>query len=78
VLAVIVGDPHTAVTAREICSRDGVRAGCFRPPSVPADRACLRLTARATMTDDDFARVSGALAKVRGGVGVDVNPSFRQ
>jgi 8-amino-7-oxononanoate synthase len=74
VLAVVIGDAHAAVTAREICARDGVRAGCFRPPSVPPGQACLRLTARATMTESDFAIASRALAKVRDHVGVDVHP----
>jgi 8-amino-7-oxononanoate synthase len=78
VLAVIIGDSLAAVTAREICARDGVRAGCFRPPSVPASQACLRLTARATMTERDFMIASQALARVRDHVGVDVHPSFRQ
>jgi 8-amino-7-oxononanoate synthase len=78
VLAIIVGDPGAAVTAREICAREGVRAGCFRPPAVPAGQACLRLTARATMTERDFAIASRALARVRDHVGVDVNPSVRQ
>ena len=74
VLAVIIGDSRAAVTAREICARDGVRAGCFRPPSVPAGQACLRLTARATMTESDFAIASRALTSVRDHSGVDVNP----
>ena len=78
VLAVILGDPRAAVSAREICARDGVRAGCFRPPSVPAGQACLRLTARATMTERDFVIAARALARVRDHVGVDVNPTFRQ
>jgi 8-amino-7-oxononanoate synthase len=78
VLAVIIGDPHAAVAAREICARDGVRVGCFRPPSVPAGHACLRLTARATLTERDFVIAARALGKVSDHVGVDVNPSFRQ
>jgi 8-amino-7-oxononanoate synthase len=78
VLAVVIGDPHAAVTAREICSRAGVKAGCFRPPSVPAGQACLRLTARATMTERDFTVAAQALTRVRDHVGVDVNPSFKQ
>jgi 8-amino-7-oxononanoate synthase len=78
VLAVVIGDPHAAVTAREICSGEGIRAGCFRPPSVPAGQACLRLTARATMTERDFTTAERALARVRDHVGVDVNPSFKQ
>lgn len=65
VLAVIIGDPRAAVAAREICAREGVRVGCFRPPAVPAGQACLRLTARATLTESDFATAARALAKVR-------------
>jgi 8-amino-7-oxononanoate synthase len=78
VLAVILGDPRNAVAAREVCASNGVRAGCFRPPSVPAGQACLRLTARATMTERDFVVASRALASVREHVGVDVHPTFRQ
>jgi len=78
VLAVIIGDPHAAVTAREICARENVRAGCFRPPSVPVGQACLRLTARATMTERDFATAARALTRVRDHIGVDDHPSFRQ
>lgn len=78
VLAVVLGDPGHAVAAREICAAEGVRAGCFRPPSVPAGHACLRLTARATLTDGDFAIAARALASVREHDGVDVNHLFRQ
>jgi 8-amino-7-oxononanoate synthase len=78
VLAIILGAADTAVQAREICAKNGVRAGCFRPPSVPAGKACLRLTARATLTEGDFVVAARALASVRDHVGVDVNPTFRQ
>jgi 8-amino-7-oxononanoate synthase len=78
VLAVVLGDPGSAVAARDICAAEGVRAGCFRPPSVPAGQACLRLTARATMTDGDFAIAARALASVRDHGGVDVHHLFRQ
>jgi hypothetical protein len=44
----------------------GVRAGCFRPPPVLAGRACLRLAARATLTERDFIAVRRALAAVAG------------
>lgn len=64
VLAVVLGSPGSAVAAREICAAAGVRVGCFRPPSVPAGQACLRLTARATLTDGDFAIAARALALV--------------
>jgi 8-amino-7-oxononanoate synthase len=78
VLAITIGDPARAMQAREICAKNGVRAGCFRPPSVPPGQACLRLTGRATMTDSDFVVASRALASVRDHVEVDVNPTFRQ
>jgi 8-amino-7-oxononanoate synthase len=78
VLAVVLGDPARAVTAREICAGEGVRVGCFRPPSVPPGQACLRLTARATMTDRDFALAARVLSRVRDHDGVDVNHLFRQ
>jgi hypothetical protein len=41
-----------------------VRVGCFRPPSVPDGRSRLRLTARADLTEDDFARVSEVLRAI--------------
>jgi len=78
VLAVIVGESERAVQAQRICAGHGARAGCFRPPSVPRGRACLRLTGRATLTDSDFATAARALAAVRDHVRVDVNPSLRQ
>jgi len=78
VLAIILGAADTAVQAREICAKNGVRVGCFRPPSVPEGKACLRLTARATLTEGDFVVAARALASVRDHVGVDVNPTFRQ
>jgi 8-amino-7-oxononanoate synthase len=35
-----------------------VRVGCFRPPSVPVDGSCLRLTARADLTPVEVARAA--------------------
>ena len=65
VLAVTVGESARAVRARETCAAYGVRVGCFRPPSVPRGQACLRLTGRASLTEDDFAAAARALAAVR-------------
>jgi 8-amino-7-oxononanoate synthase len=65
VLAVILGAPERAVRAREICAGHGVRVGCFRPPSVPAGQACLRLTGRADLTGADLEVAERALAAVR-------------
>jgi 8-amino-7-oxononanoate synthase len=72
VISVILGDADAAVRARHTCAEHGVRAGCFRPPSVPAGRSCLRLAARATLTQRDFAAVARALAAVARDVGVRV------
>jgi 8-amino-7-oxononanoate synthase len=65
VAAVILGDPLDALDAQRTCAEHGVRVGCFRPPSVPAGAACLRLTGRATLTENDFSVASRVLAIVR-------------
>jgi len=78
VLAVVVGEAGQAVQAQRTCARYGVRAGCFRPPSVPAGQACLRLTGRANLTEGDFSVAAGAMAAVRDMMGVDVHPLLRQ
>jgi 8-amino-7-oxononanoate synthase len=65
VLAVVVGDAARAAQAQRICAGHGVRTGCFRPPSVPAGQACLRLAARANLTESDFTAAVRALAAVR-------------
>jgi len=61
VVPVILGDPQTAVAAAAQCRIRGVAAGCFRPPSVPASTARLRLTARATLTDAELDAVAAVL-----------------
>jgi 8-amino-7-oxononanoate synthase len=62
VVPAVLGDPRRAVDAAAACLAAGLRVGCFRPPSVPAGRACLRLTSRATLTEGDLGRAAGALA----------------
>jgi 8-amino-7-oxononanoate synthase len=64
VLAIILGEAGQAARAQQTCAGHGVRAGCFRPPSVPAGEACLRLTGRADMTMRDFTIAARALAAV--------------
>src|ERR1019366_1552386 len=65
VLAVVVGESGQAVQAQRTCARHGLRAGCFRPPSVPAGQACLRLTGRANLAEGDFEVAARALAAAR-------------
>ena len=63
VVPVHVGDPGAAAAARAACAAEGVLVGCFRPPSVPAGQSCLRLTARADLSEDDVARAADVVAR---------------
>ena len=62
VVPAVLGDPSRAVAAAAACLDAGVRVGCFRPPSVPPGRSCLRLTSRADLTAADLDRAATALA----------------
>jgi 8-amino-7-oxononanoate synthase len=62
----VIGDPRRAVAITQACLDAGVRVGCFRPPSVPAGGSCIRLTARATLTERDLARAADALQQAFG------------
>jgi 8-amino-7-oxononanoate synthase len=64
VVPIVLGPPEAALRAALICAERGVRAGCFRPPSVPVGRSCLRLTARANLGSDDLTVIRGALTVV--------------
>jgi 8-amino-7-oxononanoate synthase len=66
VVSVILGDPEIAVAAATACLDAGVRVGCFRPPTVPAGTSRLRLTARASLTDDEMDTARDVLATVLG------------
>jgi 8-amino-7-oxononanoate synthase len=70
VVSVVLGEPEVALAAATDCLDHGVRVGCFRPPTVPAGTSRLRLTARASLTDDDMALardvLTRALAVARG------------
>jgi len=61
VIRIVLGDAHRAVAAQQACREAGVRVGCFRPPSVPVDGSCLRLAARADLTEDDVARAAAVV-----------------
>lgn len=64
VAAGLVGDPGRAVALRDALAAHGIAVGCFRPPSVPPGRSCLRITARANLTAAEVTRFAGALAAV--------------
>ena len=61
----LVGDPRLAVRAQAEAAGAGVAVGCFRPPTVPAGTARLRITARADLTDAEVDRAAAAFAAVR-------------
>jgi len=63
-VSVVLGEPDVAFAAAQRCAERGVRVGCFRPPSVPEGTSRLRLTARATLTEEDLALVGTVLADV--------------
>lgn len=64
VVSVILGEPDVAFSAAVACLDHGVRVGCFRPPTVPAGTSRLRLTARASLTDDEMRLAGEVLADV--------------
>jgi 8-amino-7-oxononanoate synthase len=61
VVPAYLGAAGRAVDAAASCLSAGVRVGCFRPPSVPPGRSCLRLTARADLSAADLDRATTAL-----------------
>jgi 8-amino-7-oxononanoate synthase len=64
VVSVILGAPEVALAAATGCLDRGVRVGCFRPPTVPVGTSRLRLTARASLDDDDLALAGRVLTEV--------------
>lgn len=64
VVSVILGEPELAVATATACLERGVRVGCFRPPSVPAGTSRLRLTARASLSDDELDLAHRVLTEV--------------
>src|SRR4029079_4034086 len=64
VVSVILGAPEVALAAATECLDRGVRVGCFRPPTVPAGTSRLRLTARASLSDDEMTLARTVLTEV--------------
>ena len=67
VLSVPMPGPHEALAAVETCAGQGIRIGCFRPPSTPDGISRLRITAHAHHTREDVARAAKVLAHVTEG-----------
>jgi 8-amino-7-oxononanoate synthase len=64
VVSVILGAPEVALAAATACLDRGVRVGCFRPPTVPAGTSRLRLTARASLSEDELTLARKVLTEV--------------
>ncbi|WP_409490384.1 8-amino-7-oxononanoate synthase [Amycolatopsis sp. cmx-11-12] len=61
VISVQAPSPEAAVAWAASCADQGIRVGCFRPPSVPDGISRLRLTARADLTEADVDRAVGVI-----------------
>jgi 8-amino-7-oxononanoate synthase len=77
VVPAVVGEPRRAVRVAAAALASGVRVGCFRPPSVPHGRSCLRLTARANLTSADLELAHRALTGALGSSSLDTSPAVR-
>jgi 8-amino-7-oxononanoate synthase len=58
VLSVPMASPQVALAAQAACLDEGVRVGCFRPPSVPDGISRLRITTSAGIAAADWARAT--------------------
>jgi 8-amino-7-oxononanoate synthase len=64
VLSVPMPSPQVAITAQAACLAEGIRVGCFRPPSVPDGISRLRITTNAGVPDAEWDRAVDVLTKV--------------
>lgn len=64
VLSVPMPSPQAAVAAAAACAEEGVRVGCFRPPSVPDGVSRLRVTVSAGVAEADWERAVAVLLAV--------------
>ncbi|MFN8194671.1 MAG: 8-amino-7-oxononanoate synthase [Nocardioidaceae bacterium] len=63
VLSVPMPSPYAALDAQAACLAEGVRVGCFRPPSTPDAVSRLRVTASAGLSEPDWARATDVVAR---------------
>jgi 8-amino-7-oxononanoate synthase len=68
VVSVPMAGPRETVQAAELCLRNGVRVGSFRPPSVPDGISRLRLTAHAGLSVTDVDRACAVITDAIGQV----------
>jgi 8-amino-7-oxononanoate synthase len=66
VLAIAMPGPREAVDAVARAADQGVRIGCFRPPSTPDGISRLRLTAHAHLTDAEVAHATSVVEGLLG------------
>lgn len=64
VLSVPMPSPQVALAAQAAALDEGVRVGCFRPPSVPDGISRLRITTNAGVPDADWSRAAAVLGQV--------------
>jgi len=64
VLSVPMPSPRAAVEAAAAGAAQGVRVGCFRPPSVPDGISRLRITVGAGVPEEEWARATQVLLAV--------------
>lgn len=64
VMSVEMAGPIEALAAQAECARQGIRVGCFRPPSVPDGISRLRITTNAGVSDDDLTKACAVLEEV--------------
>jgi 8-amino-7-oxononanoate synthase len=61
VLSAAMDGPEHALQVQTTLASDGFLVGCFRPPSTPDGDSRIRLSARASLTDDQVERVAARL-----------------
>ncbi len=64
VLSIPMQSPQAAVAAQAAALAEGIRVGCFRPPSVPDGISRLRATVSAGISDPDWERAVDVLVAV--------------